>query len=148
MKLQKTLLCCIILGLSLGINAQDADYDQIEKTCNDYLDGFYLGDTIKIKQCLSESLYKIGYIKNKEVNDYIFEGQMTYQDAIKYSKHVLDRKAFVSEKAPRKVEVLDVMNFIAVAKITAWWGVDYVLLINEDNGWIIQEVLWEGPLIR
>jgi hypothetical protein len=36
-------------------------------------------------------------------------------------------------------------NTIASAKVTAWWGIDYVLLSKQGDKWIIEQVLWEGP---
>ena len=40
----------------------------------------------------------------------------------------------------------DIMNSIAAAKVTAWWGVDYILLSKQKEQWMIEQVLWEGPL--
>jgi len=42
--------------------------------------------------------------------------------------------------------VLDVMNAIASAKVTGWWGYDYILLSKQNDKWMIEEVLWKGPL--
>ncbi|NNK81307.1 MAG: hypothetical protein HKO93_07400, partial [Flavobacteriales bacterium] len=53
---------------------------------------------------------------------------------------------FPDDAAPMEVEVLDVMNHIAAAKVTAWWGYDYILLSKEGDKWMIEQVLWEGPL--
>jgi phosphohistidine phosphatase SixA len=45
----------------------------------------------------------------------------------------------------RKVEVLDIGNHIASAKVTAIWGIDYMLLSKDDGKWMIEQVIWEGP---
>ena len=45
-----------------------------------------------------------------------------------------------------KIEVFNIMNSIAVAKVTAWWGVDFILLAKQNDQWMIEQVLWEGPL--
>ena len=70
---------------------------------------------------------------------------MTYRQALDYAKNVMEKKNFAKADAPKKVEVLDVMNTIASAKVTAWWGVDYILLGKQNGKWIIEQVLWEGP---
>ena len=31
------------------------------------------------------------------------------------------------------------------AKVTAWWGTDYLLLGKFDGRWMIRDVLWESP---
>ena len=71
---------------------------------------------------------------------------MTYRQALDYAKSVLLEKDFAKPDAPKKVEVLDIQNTIASAKVTAWWGVDYILLSRQGDKWMIEQVLWEGPL--
>nr|WP_299486652.1 MBL fold metallo-hydrolase [uncultured Allomuricauda sp.] len=130
-------------ALSYG---QESDIKKIEETCTNYIEGFYEGDSTKIISSIKPTLYKFGYWKNKNSDSYIGDGHMTFQQAIDYSKNVLLKKQFAKPDAPKKVEVLDISNHIAAAKITAWWGIDYVLLSRHNNGWLIEEVLWEGPL--
>lgn len=132
----------LICSISFG---QD-NKTMIVKACTDYLDGFYQGDTAKLISCLNPELYKFGYLRNKETGKYDPYGQMTWRQAIDYSGRVLAKKNFAKTDAPKKVEVLDIMHAIAVAKITAWWGVDYILLSKHAETWIIDQVLWEGPL--
>ena len=52
------------------------------------------------------------------------------------------------ENKIRNAEILDIGNHIASAKITAAWGVDYVLLSKEEGKWMIEQVIWEGPYIK
>ena len=33
----------------------------------------------------------------------------------------------------------------AAAKVTAYWGTDYLLLGNFDGRWMITSVLWQSP---
>ena len=120
--------------------------EKIEKACLNYIEGFYEGDTTKLIAALKPSLYKIGFWKNKTTGNYDPDGQMTYRQALDYAKNVLAKKNFAKAGSPKKVEILNAMNSIAAAKVTAWWGVDYILLSKQDNKWMIEEVLWEGPL--
>ena len=137
----------ISIVLSNKINAQKSiDERKIIQTCTNYLEGFYQGDSSKIISSIKPSLYKLGYWKNKGSNSYTSEGNMTYKGAINYANNVLKNKKFAKPDALKKVKVLDISNHIAVAKITAWWGIDYALLSRKDDTWIIEEVLWEGPL--
>ena len=71
---------------------------------------------------------------------------MTFEQAVNYAKKVFQKKKFAKANAPKEVEILDIMNHIASAKITAWWGTDYVLLSKSGDKWVIGQVLWEGPL--
>ena len=143
MKKLTLILCCI--ALIFQAKAQ-SDNQQVERACLDYLEGFYEGDTTKLARSISPTLNKFGYWKNNETNAYEFESYMTLDQAKAYANNVREKQRFPKADAPKKVEVLDVMNAIASAKVTAWWGVDYILLSKVDNRWMIQQVIWEGPL--
>jgi hypothetical protein len=140
-KIVFSLLLCIVTNF---LGAQDKE--SVEKACMNYIEGFYQGDTTKLIAALKPSLYKIGFWKNKTSGTYDFDGQMTYRQALDYAKSVLAKKNFAKSDAPKKVEVLDIMKTTAAAKVTAWWGVDYILLSKQNGKWMIEEVLWEGPL--
>lgn len=130
---------------SLVLGQQTEKYPEIERACLNYIEGFYEGDTTKLQAVLTPSLYKQGYWKSKE-GKYESEGLMSYDEAIGYARNVLETKKFAGAEAPKKVQVLDVSDHIAAAKVTAWWGVDYILLSKAEDRWIIEQVLWEGPL--
>ena len=50
------------------------------------------------------------------------------------------------EPAPEEVLVLDVLDQTAVAKVTAWWGTDYLLMARFEGRWMITQVLWQTPV--
>ena len=144
--MKKLMLLFVFFAAVTFLSAQDKA--GIEKACLNYLEGFYEGDTTKLVAALKPSLFKYGYWKNKDTGNYDPDGQMTYQQAITYAKNVMAKKNFAKADAPKKVEVLDIMNTIAAAKVTAWWGVDYILLARQNGKWMIDQVLWEGPLTK
>jgi hypothetical protein len=142
--MKSTFLLLLICLLGKFSYAQ-TDKEQIERACLDYIEGFYEGDTTKLIRSIKPALFKFGYWKNKE-GKYAPDGQMTYRQALDYAKGVLEKKRFPKAGSPKKVEVLDVLHSIAAAKVTAWWGFDYILLSKQDDKWMIEQVLWEGPL--
>ncbi len=147
MKHIKVITMVLIFLVNFPLKAQEvSDNQKIKEVCLNYLEGFYEGDSIKIINNLKPSLYKFGYWKDSKSGKYLGDGHMTYRQAIDYSKRVLEKKLFAKEDAPKMVEVLDIMNHIAVAKVTAWWGYDYLLLSRTKDSWIIEQALWEGPL--
>lgn len=141
-KTLSVLLFCLVVNFA---NAQD-NKQMIEKACLDYIEGFYEGDTARLIRALSPNLYKFGYWQDKKTGKYAPDGNMTWRQAIDYAKRVFEKKNFAKPDAPKKVEVLDMMNSIAAAKVTAWWGVDYILLAKQNDKWMIDQVIWEGPL--
>jgi hypothetical protein len=142
----KKVLCIFLFFLVAKFPIAQTDKEKVEKACLNYIEGFYEGDTVKLILSLKPSLYKFGYWKNKTSGKYDPDGQMTYREALDYAKNILAKKNFAKPGLPKKVEILDVMNFIASAKVTAWWGADYILLSKKDENWMIDQVLWEGPL--
>lgn len=138
-----------LLTTFVTVNLLSAQEKQkVEKACLNYIEGFYEGDTTKLVAALKPSLYKIGYWKNNNTGVYDFDGQMTYRAAMDYAKNVMAKKNFAKPDAPKKVEVLDIGSSISSAKVTAWWGIDYILLSKQGDKWIIEQVLWEGPLAK
>ena len=142
--MKNSILSLLLLAVAVFCNAQDKQ--NIERACLNYIEGFYEGDTVKLIAALKPTLYKIGFWKNKTTGAYEFDERMTYRQALDYAKNVLAKKNFAKADAPKKVEVLDIMKTTAAAKVTAWWGTDYILLSKQNEKWMIEEVLWEGPL--
>ena len=145
--MRSILTVLIISFLSTFTMAQSAsDSDGVRAACMNYLEGFYEGDTTKLIASLQPSLNKLGFWKAKDTDIYESQGYMTFEEAKAYAKGVAEKKRFPSPEAPKEVEVLDVMNNTASAKVTAWWGTDYILLSKHQDKWMIEQVLWEGPL--
>ena len=143
--MKQTVTIFFLLLCTNQVIAQSSKED-VSKACLNYIEGFYEGDTVKLAKCLMPSLFKFGYWKDKTSGKYNSDGNMTYRQAMDYAKKVFEKKHFAKADAPRKVEVLDIQHTIASAKVTAWWGIDYILLSKQNDTWMIEQVLWEGPL--
>ncbi|MCA0133105.1 histidine phosphatase family protein [Winogradskyella alexanderae] len=133
--------------LTNGI-AQNTEEEQIKITLNNYIDGFYQGDTTKLKAALKPRLYKFGYLKNQDTGKYNYYEHLSYTNALKLAQRLKDQGKLRDETEMRSVDVLEIANHIAAAKVTATWGIDYVLLSKDDGKWMIEEVLWEGPFME
>ena len=144
MKRIATILLCV---LAFNLNqAQTSDKEGVIKACTNYLEGFYEGDTAKLTASLQPSLNKFGFWKDANAEDYRQVNHMSFEAALAFAKNVKEKQDFPAEDAPKKVEVLDIGNTIASAKVTAWWGIDYMLLSKRGDTWMIEQVIWEGPL--
>ena len=143
----KSILSVFIFLISFSLSAQDnSDKTQIETTLNNYIDAFYKGDTIKLKAAIKPRLYKFGYWKNKDSGNYEYYDQMTYKKAMAFVTKMKADGNTKDENTYRAIEILDIGHHIASAKIIGWWGVDYALLSKDDGQWMIEQVIWEGPL--
>lgn len=58
---------------------------------------------------------------------------MSFDNALVYARNVLEKKQFPKPDVPKEVEVLGIGNPIASAKVTAWWGIDYILLSKQGD---------------
>lgn len=142
----KSLFITLLLLVSINSVAQEtSDKDQIEITLNNYIDAFYKGDTVKLKAAIKPRLNKFGYWKNKETSSYEYYDFMDYDKAMRFVQNMKDEGRTRDENTIREVEILDIGNHIASAKVTALWGIDYVLLSKDDGKWMIEQVIWEGP---
>jgi len=137
------LLCLIAFNLS---QAQTSNKEGVKKACMNYLEGFYEGDESKLIASLQTSLNKFGFWKGKDSDNYRQVGHMSFEKALAFAKNVKDKKEFAADDAPKKVEILDIGSTIASAKVTAYWGIDYILLSKRGDKWMIEQVIWEGPL--
>ncbi|MEH6536211.1 MAG: nuclear transport factor 2 family protein [Psychroserpens sp.] len=142
-KLILTLAVVLISNLAI---AQTSAKAGVTKACTNYIEGFYEGDTAKLKESLQPSLHKFGFWKDKEKNVYNQVGHMSFEQALAFAQDVKDNKKFPAKDAPKEITILDIGDTIAAARVTAWWGIDFILLSKRGDKWMIEQVLWEGPL--
>lgn len=147
--MRQLILVATCIAITFSCFSQEmTEAKKVERACLNYLEGFYEGDTLKLKQSLQPTLHKFGFMKNRDGNGYKQVDAMTFEAALAYAESVKEKKKFAKPDAPKKVVILDVGNTIAAAKVTAWWGIDYLLLSKQEQGWMIEQVLWEGPLAK
>ena len=56
---------------------------------------------------------------------------MTFQKAKDYANNVSTKKNFAKPDASESALVLNIQNAIASARVTAWWGVDYPVILTK-----------------
>lgn len=145
----KSLFSTLLLLIAFVSFGQDtSDKAQIEATLNNYIDGFYQGDTLKLKAALKPRLYKFGYLKDKETGNYNYYQALPYDKALALAQRIKDQGATRTETEMRGVKVLEIANHIASARVTGAWGLDYILLSKDNGKWMIEQVIWEGPFLK
>jgi hypothetical protein len=143
------LTALLVLALPAASRAQNtADRatarDAVTRASLDYLEGFYEGDTAKLVRSIRPEVYKYGFDWLKDKARY--EGErMTWGEILGYARRFKANNRQTPPTAPKKVELLDVLDQTAAAKVTAWWGTDYLLLARFDGRWMITHVLWQSP---
>jgi hypothetical protein len=70
---------------------------------------------------------------------------MPFPDFLSYANRIKGGASKTPAGAPKDITVFDVQDQTASAKLTAWWGTDYLLLAKEKGRWMIIQVLWQSP---
>ena len=143
-----TFAACLAVAAAAAahpLRAQSADdRAAVERAVRDYLEGFYEGDTVKLVRAVHPEVHKLGFWLPRDSTRYATE-IMPFAEFMSYDNNFRRRGRTTPADAPRRIEVFDVADQTASAKLTAWWGIDYLLLAKYDGRWMIREVMWQSP---
>ena len=140
----------ILLMPPPGLRAQSSsgtrdDREAVRRAVLDYVEGFYEGDSTKLARSVRPEVYKYGFYKAMDSTSY--RGmQLSWPAFFNYARGIKQNNRQAPATAPKTIEIYDIQDQTASAKLTAFWGTDYMLLAKYDDKWMITHVLWQGPL--
>jgi len=140
----------LMIGVSLTLGASQAraqstsDSAGVRAAVLDYVEGIYRVDTTRIVRSVRPELAKRGYYIPRGKTEYENE-PMTYQELIDVARNWNKAGKVNAETAPKTVQILDLLDQTASAKVTAVWGVDYLHLARYEGRWMIVNILWQSP---
>lgn len=136
----------LVMSATAVAHAQSstADHAGVRAAVLDYVEGFYLGDSTRFVRSVSPNVFKYGYYVPRDSTRYVGE-QMSWRAFHEYANRVKQQQRFQPATATREIVVYDVNDQTASAKLTAYWGIDYLLLARENGRWVITHVLWQTP---
>lgn len=117
-----------------------ADTAAVYQAALDYVEGLYAADPAKIERSVHPSLSKRGFVKDP-AGQYGPMATMTYDQLLALTARW--NKDRTRDTSIKKVEVLEVLDQTAIAKITAQWGIDYMQLAKFDGQWKIVNIMWQ-----
>jgi hypothetical protein len=120
---------------------RDADREAVRLAALDYVEGVYNVQPDRIERSVHTSLVKRGFYKDTAAGPYN-ESPMTYEQLVKLAGSW--NKEGKRDISIKEVAVLDVLDQTAVAKVTASWGIDYMLLAKYGDRWKITQILWQS----
>lgn len=125
-------------------STQEASGDRagVERAALDYLEGFYEGDPSKLERSVHPEVLKFGFAWRD--GDYQ-RVPMSFDAMLGFAERVRAQGQQPGPDAPKRVEILDVLDQTAVAKVYAWWGSDYLSMARYGGEWKIVQVLWQSP---
>ena len=102
--------------------------DAVRRAALDYVEGFYEGDSTKHVRSIHPSVYKYGFFYRENESRYS-GSQMTWDGFLAYSRRIRETgRGTAPAGAPKEVVIHEVLDQTASAKVTAFWGIDYLLL--------------------
>lgn len=141
----RVLFVSLVLLLPRVMPAQTvSDREAVRLAVLDYVEGFYEGDTARLVRSVSPEVRKYGYYRAKPGGPYVGEA-MPFPEFLSYANRIRTGRSRTPPNAVKDIVLFDVQDQTASAKLTAWWGTDYLLLAKDKGRWIILEVLWQGP---
>jgi hypothetical protein len=119
--------------------------EAVRRAVLDYVEGFYEGDSTKLLRSVAPIVRKIGYHRASPDSAYRPSGMSFPDGFMGYARGVREGRNKTPAGAAKEVVLFDVQDQTASAKLTAWWGTDYLLLARQDGRWMITHVLWQSP---
>jgi hypothetical protein len=119
----------------------DEDRAAVERAVKDYVEGIYQVKPELVERGVHADLAKLGFWRADETTEYRGPMSMTKQQLVELSKEWNAE----GRELTYEVELLDVLDKTAAAKLTAHWGIDYMHLMKTDGKWQIIHVLWQSP---
>ena len=130
----------LFFSLCLTLKAQTANDEQaVRKAILDYVESFYQADTTKVYASVHPELAKRGYYKREGAYR---ESKMSFAQMVKLSQR-WNKTTQVTTAAPKEINIFEIKDKIATAKLKALWGTDYFHLAKLDGRWQIVNVIWQ-----
>lgn len=138
------LLAAAVLAPAALAAQSAADSAGVRAAVLDYVEGFYQGDSARLVRSIRPEVVKYGFFIPR--NDSVYAGEpMSFAEMNAYANNVKRSGRPAPATAPKEIEILDVADQTAAAKLTAWWGIDYLQLAKYGGRWMIVHVLWQSP---
>jgi hypothetical protein len=114
---------------------------KIIETSENYIKGWYAGDTVRMDKALHPDLVK------RRADIFPYTGN-SFMESISKSAMMEYTKAGFGKSTPienqnDEIEVLDIFGNIASVKITSIEFIDYLQLVKWNGEWKIINVLWD-----
>lgn len=142
----KTLTILIALVFTLQITAQDKEqvFKDVTQAAYNYIDTFYKVDTTLAYKSVHKDLRKVGWWYDDKKSAYSDASEMSFDRLIGLAKRWNVKGDRIKPDSPRDVKVLEISDKIAVVKVTAVWGIDYLNMVNTEDGWKSINIVWQS----
>jgi hypothetical protein len=123
--------------------AANADREAVRQAVLDYVEGIYNVQPERIERSVSPNLAKLGFYRPPTETAYRPGRSMAFQQLVEIAR-TYNKEGKLRKDAPKDIQIYDVLDQTASAKLTAEWGIDYMHLAKMDGKWMIINVLWQS----
>ncbi len=129
-----------------NVEQKKKDKDDIQEVLMNYLESIYKTEPSLVPDIADASLQKSGFYFSSKKQEWSYN-DMTYAELI-HTAESYNKKKWIPQDAPKSIELIEIKEKVALAKVKAIWGFDYVLLSKEKDKWKLNKILWQsyGPL--
>jgi hypothetical protein len=138
-------LLVLILCFTAGAQTHK-DKEAVRQAALDYIESIYEVNPDKVERSVHPDLVKRGFFTQKGESVYR-PHIMTFAQLVELAK-TYNKNGVVPKDAPKKVEIFEVLDQTANAKIIASWGIDYLHLAKYEGKWKIINILWQSHPIQ
>ena len=142
------LLLSLVVAPAAGAQTAAPDTAGVRRAVLDYVEGFYEGDTTKLLRSMWPEVRKYGYSRQQADGSFRGMAMQFPSGFMRFANGVREGRTKIPPNAPKEIVIFDVADQTASAKLTAWWGTDYLLLGKVNGRWMITQVLWQSPPAR
>ena len=135
-------LCVSPLNASQAKAPATGDRAAVHQAALDYVDAIYNSDVTRIERSVHPQLTKRGFWRDYATAPWGPQETMTYEQLVALTKTWNAKKN--RDTTIKKVDVYEVLDQTASAKVTAMWGIDYLQLAKYDGRWKIINILWQA----
>lgn len=121
---------------------QPDDREAVKQAVLDYVEALYEADSSRIERSVHRDLFKLGFERDKDGTYKPY--RMTYQELYDLAGR-WNKSGRIPKNSKKDIVVYDVADQTASAKLTAWWGIDYLHLAKFDGKWMITDILYQTP---
>jgi len=120
------------------------EYAGVKMAIADYVEGIYEVDSTRIERSVHPELRKRGYWYNAKEGAYMDNLDMSFEQLVNLAANWNADGKSADENSTKIIEIYDLNDRTASAKLTAEWGIDYFHLAKIDGKWMIMNVLWQS----
>jgi hypothetical protein len=120
-----------------------SDTELVRRAALDYVEGIYEVKPDYIERSVHKDLVKYGLWRQNESKPYAGSA-MTKPQLLELAKKWNASGNRANSESLKEVELLDVLDQTAVAKVSAAWGIDYMQLAKFDGTWQILHIMWQS----